>query len=227
MGKKGGHLIGERQMFLRKNYDGLESFVWEGTGRTIGTLFPAQLSPCDPPTIEPTPKWDEQSALVKEFGGGGKEGPPWGLGKPVSKNYGANILVWELGYGHCLKHLGNIWNLTVRRIDLQKEAILGWASLRVIQCNSWRGCCGGVGGGLASASGPLQLKQGGGRDGLELGDFFPRPNNFILMPRSFLHTKTEQKLIKSRDVTACLETYCIQKNDISYLERFFLPEIVF
>ena len=35
-------------------------------------FFPAQLSPSDPPTIEPTPKWDEQSALGKEFRGGVK-----------------------------------------------------------------------------------------------------------------------------------------------------------
>ena len=39
-------------------------------------FFPAQLSPSDPPTIEPTPKWDEQSALAKEFGGGVKRVPP-------------------------------------------------------------------------------------------------------------------------------------------------------
>ena len=85
MGKKGSRLIGARLMFLRKNYDGLESFVWEGTGRTIGTLFPAQLSPCDPPTIEPTPKWDEQSALAKEFWGGVKRAYIVGCGSLFQK----------------------------------------------------------------------------------------------------------------------------------------------
>ena len=48
-------------------------------------FFPAQLSPSDPPTIEPTPKWDEQSALAKEFGGGVKRAHFEGWGSLFQK----------------------------------------------------------------------------------------------------------------------------------------------